>query len=863
MINRAIILFATLVCFFILPINVSLGKVIYVDSEAFGSNNGSSWENAYIYLQDALADAKNSDKPVEILAAQGIYKPDKGANQQEGDYTASFELINGVVLSGGYAGVSENDPNARDITLYPTILSGDLLDNDAVYIDPNNYVNEPTCFDNSFHVIRADSANNTAIIDGFTIKSGVAGGYYLAFDSTSKGGGIYINSVNGNPENLPGSSGPVISNCTFISNAAYKGGAIYNENSDPNIINCKFIGNFADTYLSGLSEQGGKGGAIDNNDGNSILTNCEFTDNFSSWGGGVCNSGNNDVVFVDCSFVRNIAIEQGGGLFNNMGEPILRNCIFSENSALNCGGGLANKNFSKPVVANCTFLANQAVSSGGAIYNHEYSEPNITNCSFTQNLAVIGGGIANENSDIKIKDCSFNGNQGYYGGCFVNSFGNPIFSNCIFSNNTADNKAGVIQNFFGNAVFLNCIFSGNSAIMNSGAILNTAGYLKFSNCTLLGNKAGISGNAIQNTSLPIDYNSYINGSIDFLNCIIWNGQKAIQNLNGSSISINYSDVESGLLAVDNPADKLTWGQGNIVSDPCFVESGHWVDVDDTKRIVEPNDINAVWLEGDYHLKSTAGHYDPNTKTWIIDDENSPCIDAGDPNSLVADEPLPNGGRINMGAYGGTTQASMSPGESLVVRWKLDEMEGETAHDSAGDNDANVFQAKWVVGKINEAIQFDGNSTYMDCGYNRMFSTAQTTISFWLKPAENDEITYILNRASLDLTSIDYNLILFPDGKVELGIGQGNTESAYLLSNSVVPPEVWTHITITLNGSAANIYINGQFDNSIDYSQRDTSGDYNLIIGSFGGLSNFYRGMIDDIRIYNRALSRQQIVSLAQ
>ena len=57
-------------------------KTIYVDDDAAGANDGTSWENAYVYLQNGLADANELDKPVEICVAQGIYKPDRGANQR-------------------------------------------------------------------------------------------------------------------------------------------------------------------------------------------------------------------------------------------------------------------------------------------------------------------------------------------------------------------------------------------------------------------------------------------------------------------------------------------------------------------------------------------------------------------------------------------------------------------------------------------------------------------------------------------------------------------------------------------------------------------------------------------------------------
>ncbi|MBC8218548.1 MAG: hypothetical protein H8E73_08790 [Planctomycetes bacterium] len=56
----------------------------------------------------------------------------------------------------------------------------------------------------------------------------------------------------------------------------------------------------------------------------------------------------------------------------------------------------------------------------------------------------------------------------------------------------------------------------------------------------------------------------------------------------------------------------------------------------------------------------AGRWNPTDETWEIDDVISPCIDTGGPLSPVGAEPEPNGGRINMGAYGGTAEASKSP-----------------------------------------------------------------------------------------------------------------------------------------------------------------------------------------------------------
>lgn len=81
-------------------------------------------------------------------------------------------------------------------------------------------------------------------------------------------------------------------------------------------------------------------------------------------------------------------------------------------------------------------------------------------------------------------------------------------------------------------------------------------------------------------------------------------------------------------------------------------------------VPSPNDIHldpqfVDFENSDYHLKSGAGRWDSNSENWVNDDVNSPCIDAGDPCDPIGVEPNPNGGRINMGAYGGTAEASKS------------------------------------------------------------------------------------------------------------------------------------------------------------------------------------------------------------
>jgi hypothetical protein len=134
------------------------------------------------------------------------------------------------------------------------------------------------------------------------------------------------------------------------------------------------------------------------------------------------------------------------------------------------------------------------------------------------------------------------------------------------------------------------------------------------------------------------------------NSILWgNSPTAVLVLGTSAPSLRYCDVPG------------SWPEvGDFDADPLFVRPGHWARASDPNVVVDPDDPHAVWVAGDYHLQSQAGRWDAQAQTWIQDGTTSPCIDAGDPLSPAGSEPDPNGGVVNMGAYGGTGEASKSP-----------------------------------------------------------------------------------------------------------------------------------------------------------------------------------------------------------
>jgi parallel beta-helix repeat protein len=194
----------------------------------------------------------------------------------------------------------------------------------------------------------------------------------------------------------------------------------------------------------------------------------------------------------------------------------------------------------------------------------------------------------------------------------------PTITNCnVMMNGIADIGAGMYIENGSSPTLVNCTFSDNSASMMGGGIQNVDSNPILTNCTFSGNSAAYFGGGIYCAG----------GSPVLTNCILWGNTPDEISMFIGTPAITYSNIQGGFN-----------GEGNIDVDPLFADAAN----------------------GDYHLKSQAGRWNPATKSWVIDNVTSPCIDAGDPSTLVDSEPSPNGAIINMGAYGGTSEASKSP-----------------------------------------------------------------------------------------------------------------------------------------------------------------------------------------------------------
>jgi subtilisin family serine protease len=234
------------------------------------------------------------------------------------------------------------------------------------------------------------------------------------------------------------------------------------------------------------------------------------------------------------------------------------------------------------------------------------------------------------------------------GGGILNENSSPTVINCFLGQNVAVWEGGGMENIESSAAVKNCVFSGNATLFGlgfGGGVDNYYSSPVITNCTFQGNSAYAGGGL---------YNSESTGA-RVSNCILWGNIAPDWPQIYGDCTVSYSDVEGGYSGADN-----------IDADPCFVDAAG----------------------GDYHLLP-----------------GSPVIDAGDPASDCSNEPWPNGGRVNMGTYGNTSEATRSGAdfEDLAVLasyWLTDEPLVDIAPAPDGDGIANfldfgVFADYWL------------------------------------------------------------------------------------------------------------------------------------------------------------------------
>jgi hypothetical protein len=356
---------STVVPFFIRP--------IYVNLAATGTNNGTSWANAYTDLQTAINAAGAG---AQIWVKAGTYKPTSYLDPKVTNdlRSRSFLLKGGVSVLGGFAG-TETQLDQRDVESNPTILSGDFGGNDSATWPPDSSRDE-----NAYHVVVAVNQATPIVLDGLTITGGNANN--STYKQPNNGSVIPAGT---NPHEVGG--GGIILNTDFVirnslveNNVAVERGGflVYNQNP-PAIRKFRAVGSI---FAHNLATYG-DGGALDFQADSRVasstgqymvaeLVRCVFEDNEACTGpdqdnppNGYPDGGNGAAVhlkratalIVSCAFQDNYANGNGQFDYTTPGQA----------APQGEGGGVFARQNCTLRIANCLFAGNRCDREGGAI----------------------------------------------------------------------------------------------------------------------------------------------------------------------------------------------------------------------------------------------------------------------------------------------------------------------------------------------------------------------------------------------------------------------------------------------------------------------------------------------------------------
>ena len=517
--------------------------VIYVDADAATGGDGTSWDSAFTYLQDAI-DQTVAGQGDELWIAEGTYYPDDGANVTEGDRTASFILKDGVALYGGFVG-SESSLLERDWETYITTLSG------KIYIEQIYW---------SLHVCTV-VGDGSVSFDGLTITGGNANGTGADQDQAAA---VYSSST---------SYQVMVSNSSFRENTADENGGVASGGVWI-VVNSDFDGNSTDKF-GGVSDYGSW-----------TVTDSSFSRNSAVWFGGVANRGNWNV--TNSSFRENTADENGGVAYDSRWTVTDSN--FIQNSAGR--GGVAYGAATEWTVTNCSFSGNFASNSGGVA---EYGSWNASESRFSNNSASRGGVFDNCDNSI-VTNCSFSDNSAQSGGV-VSYSKRWIVTNCIFGGNASSSSGGVAHGC-DDWIVTNSSFGENSS--GAGGVAGGYGDWTVTNCSFGGNSASVGGGVGHDCDWTV-FSSSFSGNSSPIGSVagecIWTVANSVFDATNSGLSnflfedmdgfTNTTDsapspisprganiIEGGMSVIDIAVDGfLEVGTGYVIdADPLFVNA---------------------------------------------------------------------------------------------------------------------------------------------------------------------------------------------------------------------------------------------------------------------------------------------------
>ncbi|MGD2094813.1 MAG: hypothetical protein PVH77_07390 [Phycisphaerales bacterium] len=211
-----------------------------------------------------------------------------------------------------------------------------------------------------------------------------------------------------------------------------------------------------------------------------------------------------------------------------------------------------------------------------------------------------------------------------------------------------------------------------------------------------------------------------------------------------------------------------------------------------------------------------------------------------------------------------TNTAIAQDPDLVGHWKLDDGSGTIAVDSSGNGNDGTLQGdpQWVTGQIDGALEFDGNGDYVDCGNNAIFNiTEEITLAVWVNANDlnNGEHNCWLGKGD-NAYAIKHQ----SGNNLEFFIYDGDWHSTNYTTNIESLNGEWHHMAGTYDGNALKFYLDGVLSVTTTYASSIGTATHNVYLGENSqATGRYFDGMLDDARIYSRALTAEEIVDVLQ
>jgi hypothetical protein len=718
--------------------------------------------------------------------------------------------------------------------VYPTIQAGINAANpgDTVTIAPGTYTgggSRDLDFGGKAITVQSTDPYDWAVVEATVIDCGGMGrGFHFHSGET-------------------GSS--VLAGLTIIDGNATQGGAILCDGGSPSITHCVFNANYA-RY----------GGAIDNENSSPTITNCIFTANTAEW--------------------------YGGAIENYQSSPTIRNCVFSGNSGVvgwGWGGAIDNTG-SSAAITGCTFYGNSA-DYGGAVYNYD-SSTTLSNCILWADSAPDGPEIY---GDCTVSHSDVEGGFAGTGNidadpCFADAGGEDFHllngSPCIDTGDPAYSPApgetdidsqprqmglnvdmGTDEFGFNKPIFevwpsqldFTAVAGGPNpvsqvlSIRNIGA--NTLNWQVTEACPWLevAPTVGESSGDVNQVTVSVDVTGLGGGpyycQVTVSDPCATNSPQTVDvglTVQGPAIELSTQELDFyGEESGSNPTPQIfsisNAGAGIL----------NW-------QIAE--DCNWLWVTPTSGQCTT----EPNQIAVIVEIDGLP---AGQYNcELVVSDPCAANSPQTVDVYLGIRHDI----NGLVSWWQFDEGAGAIASDSFGTNHGTLNgDPCWVPGLVGTyALEFDGEGDYVAVPSDSSLNVQYVTISAWVQvsgtgPGTNN---HVLNRKMTNPGT--YGLwVRASDNKLGAQVRlQGSESTGRIIESDTTAGSEWTHVCATYDGDKLKLYVDTVVQDDIDDTDGtiDTDNPNVLTIGAHPTPTSYFDGSIDDVRIYNRALSAGEI-----